>query len=194
MTLSYLTKTLLAAGALSVLAAAPAAHAVENSSTKARFASTSAKVKARKGAIKNRVIRNNRSLRDNRRLGTTRSLRDNRLINNTRNFRNNRSVVRVNNFGFNSGFNSGFSRFGTSRFSSFGSPYRSALGISFNFGSPRYSGYRWGSSPFGFYNSSFGSFNRYKSSTYCHRVNRIGYHRGFEKLISVIECSNPVAV
>ncbi len=205
MTLLSLTKTLLAAGALTVLAAAPAAHAVEKSSTKARFSNASAKFDARKSNVRNRVTRNNRSLTstrgltNNRSLTSTRSLTNNRgltsnrrisnnrTIGSTRNLRNNRSIVSVNNFGLSSGFNT----FGSSRFSSFGSPYRSAIGISFNFGSPSYSGYRWGSSPYGFYNSGFGSFSSYKRSTVCHRVNRIGYHHGFEKLISVIECKNP---
>lgn len=75
--------------------------------------------------------------------------------------------------------------------SSYYTPYRSGLGISFNFGSPRYTGYRWASSPYSLYRTSFGSYGGYQSATICRRVNRLAYHHGHEELISVKECSNP---
>lgn len=71
------------------------------------------------------------------------------------------------------------------------SPYRSHLGISFNFGSPRYSGYRWAPAAYSFYQPSFGSYSWYQNQTHCRRVTREAWHHGHRELISVKECSNP---
>ena len=70
-------------------------------------------------------------------------------------------------------------------------PYRSNLGISFHFGTPGYSRYRWASNPFGFYNSSFGDYGYYSNRTTCRRVKLDGWHRARRALISVKQCSNP---
>lgn len=70
-------------------------------------------------------------------------------------------------------------------------PYRSHLGISFNFGSPRYSGYRWAPAAYSFYKPSYGSYSWYQTQTHCRRVTREAWHHGHRELISVKECSNP---
>lgn len=71
------------------------------------------------------------------------------------------------------------------------SPYRSSLGISFNFGTPRYSGYRWAPAAYSFYQPSYGSYASYQTQTHCRRVTREAWHHGHRELISVKECSNP---
>lgn len=69
--------------------------------------------------------------------------------------------------------------------------YRSNLGISFVFGNYGQNRFRWASSPYGFYNAGFGSYNYYTRNTYCQRILIDGLHRGRIKTISVKQCSNP---
>jgi len=70
-------------------------------------------------------------------------------------------------------------------------PYRSNVGISFNFGSPRYSGYRWAPTAYSFYQPSYGAYSAYQTSTVCRRITTEAYHHGHVELISVKQCSNP---
>lgn len=71
------------------------------------------------------------------------------------------------------------------------SPYRSNIGISFNFGSPRYHGYRWSPAAYSFYQPSYGSYGYYQSKTVCQRITTEAWHHGHRELISVKQCSNP---
>jgi hypothetical protein len=69
--------------------------------------------------------------------------------------------------------------------------YRSSLGISFNFGQPGYSRYRWAPSRYSYYQPGYMSYSNYQSSTYCDRVLVDGFYNGYPELISVLQCSNP---
>mgnify|MGYP000376966440 CR=1 FL=1 len=69
--------------------------------------------------------------------------------------------------------------------------YRSGLGISFSFGTPGYSRYRWASSPYFGYRSAYGSYGYYRSRTYCQRVVLEAWRYGRPELVSVKQCSNP---
>ncbi len=204
MTLSNLTKTLLAASALTVLAAAPAAYAADAASAKPSNGNFASHVDGRRDRLRGDRIRGDRNRSDRLRGDRNRdrhidrhadhnhdhlNFRDNRRtrtrFRNARRINRNYSPYRYNNRGrYNSPYR-------TRNSSAFYNPYRSHVGISFNFGSPRYSGYRWARSPYSLYNSSYGSYSGYQSSTVCRRVNRIAYHHGHEELISVKECSNP---
>lgn len=71
------------------------------------------------------------------------------------------------------------------------SSYRSNLGISFSFGTPGYSRYRWAPAAYSFYKPTYGSRAHYRSRTTCRRVNVQGRHYGHSRLISVKQCTNP---
>jgi len=189
-----LTKTLLAAGALIVLAAAPSAMAASDKPIKAKVKKSQNFIKLADhrshnhshDRVRGSRIRTNRNF--NRRNG--RSLRDSRF--NRRNGFNNRR------FGFNRGFNNSFNtpfRRSSSLFGhsgrGFSSPYRSSVGISFNLVSSDYSRYRWSQNPYSLYQPSYGAFNNYQARTTCRRVTVEGYHHGHRELVSVKQCSNP---
>ncbi len=70
-------------------------------------------------------------------------------------------------------------------------PYRSNVGISFNFGTPGYSRYRWSQNPYSFYRPTYGSYGYYQTSTTCRRVTVEAWHHGHSELVSVKQCSNP---
>ncbi len=69
--------------------------------------------------------------------------------------------------------------------------YRSGLGISFSFGSPGYSRYRWAPSRHSFYQPSFGSYSHYTRRTTCRPVLVDAYHHGHIETVEVTQCSNP---
>lgn len=71
------------------------------------------------------------------------------------------------------------------------SPYRSRVGISFHFGSPGYSRYRWAPAAHSFYRPIYGSYSGYKNRTSCRRITVEGWHHGHRELVSVKQCSNP---
>lgn len=71
------------------------------------------------------------------------------------------------------------------------SNYRSGLGISFSFGTPGYSRYRWAPTAYSFYQPSYTSYNSYQSSTQCRRVELDGWHNGHAERVSVLQCTNP---
>lgn len=73
----------------------------------------------------------------------------------------------------------------------FYSPYRSNLGISFSFGSPGYSSYRWARSPYAFYRPGRLSYASYSAGTRCQRVIVDGFQYGTLRPISVKQCYNP---
>jgi len=139
---------------------------------------------------------------------------NNRSFRNRNSIRTNRNTLRRNNFNQRNRLGNrvttrsllgsssllGRSTFGTSRLRTssllgsnrgFFTPYRSNLGISFSFGSPGYSRYRWSQSPFSLYRSRYGSFGAYQTRTICNRVTLDGRHYGRPALISVKQCSNP---
>lgn len=180
MTRHLLTKTLLAAGAFSVLAAAPSAMAAQGNTIKAKVKKTQSVTKLANNKIRSTRIGTSRlgSTRlGTSRLNTSRSLsRNNRLFNN----RSNSLSFRTSSL-----LGSSFGRRG------FSSPYRSSIGINFNFGSSGLSRYRWSPSAYGFYSPSYGSYRSYQARTTCDRVTLDGYHYGRPALISVKECYNP---
>ena len=181
MTRHIFTKALIAASALTVLAAAPSA-----------MAATEKPISAKVKTVKANQLKTAVKLADN-----------NRSFRNRNSNRTNRNTLRRNNFNrslLGSSSLLGRSTFGTSRLRtssllgsnrSFFTPYRSSLGISFSFGSPGYSRYRWSQSPFSLYRSSYGSFGAYQTRTICNRVTLEGRHYGRPALISVKQCSNP---
>ena len=73
----------------------------------------------------------------------------------------------------------------------FHSPYRSGLGISFSFGSPGYSPYRWARSDYDFYRPGRVSFAHYRHNTRCERVIIEGWQHGRRVPVSVKQCYNP---
>lgn len=169
MTRHLITKTLLAASALTVLAAAPSAMAAPEHKVKVKTKQSQSVKKVANNKVRNTRI-NNRSNRNSRSLN-----------------RNNRSSsinVRSNNV---------FSRVASSSFRNrgFSTPYRSSLGISFSFGSPGYSRYRWSPSAYSLYRPSYGTYGSYQTRTSCRNVVLDGLHYGRPALISVKECSNP---
>ena len=180
MTRHIISKTLAAASALIVLAAAPSALAGTDKPI-------AAKVKKSKSVVKvadnsSAKFRSNRSLRSNL-FGSSRSLRNNRL-------RTNSSINRgFNNRSSSSSLFRTSSLLGGSR--SFFSPYRSSLGISFSFGSAGYSPYRWSPSAYSLYRPTYGSYASYKRRTVCNRVTLDGLYHGRPALVSVKQCSNP---
>jgi hypothetical protein len=73
----------------------------------------------------------------------------------------------------------------------FRSNYRPRNGISFSFGSPGYSAFRWAPAAHSFYRPSYGSYGYYQRRTVCQRVIVDGWHHGYRTPISVKQCSNP---
>ena len=69
--------------------------------------------------------------------------------------------------------------------------YRSGLGISFSFGSPGYSRYRWAPTRHSFYRPSFGSYSHYTRRTTCRPILLDAMHYGRYVTVEVTECSNP---
>jgi hypothetical protein len=65
------------------------------------------------------------------------------------------------------------------------------LGISFNFGSPGFSSYRWAPAAHSFYRPSYGSYGYYQQRTSCRRIIVEGWYYGRPELVSVKQCSNP---
>jgi len=74
---------------------------------------------------------------------------------------------------------------------SFHTPYRSGLGISFNFGTPGYSPYRWARSDYAFYRPGRISFANYRHNTRCQRILIDGWQYGRRVPVSVKQCYNP---
>lgn len=77
------------------------------------------------------------------------------------------------------------------RHNGYRSNYRSGLGISFSFGSPGYSSYRWAPSNYGFYRPGRVSYASYRNQTRCDRVIVDGFHYGTLRPVSVKQCYNP---
>lgn len=77
------------------------------------------------------------------------------------------------------------------RHNGYSSNYRSGLGISFSFGSPGYSSYRWAPSNYGFYRPGRVSYASYRNQTRCNRVVVDGFHYGTLRPVSVKQCYNP---
>lgn len=204
----HLTKILLAASALTVLAAAPAAFAAPAVDTKPIAAKQNAELTkvADRGDRSNRNRgqrsdrnRSNRNRSDrNRRSDSHRSdgQRSNR-------HRSDRNRSQSSDRGYR---NRDVSRSHTSRHRNYSRPvkrhyntghrgyrtsYRSNRGISFHFGSPGYSRYRWSPAAYSFYRPAYGSYGYYQRSTVCHRINVEGWHHGRPALVSVKQCSNP---
>lgn len=75
--------------------------------------------------------------------------------------------------------------------SGFYSPYRGLSGISFSFGTPGFSSYRWASSPYSLYRPGRLSYASYSSGTSCQRVIVDGFQYGTLRPVSVKRCYNP---
>lgn len=206
----HLTKILLAASAMTVLAAAPAAYAApvvdaKLNAAKSAKSSTKNTIKLAERANRNRTTRNRTA---NRTRSVNRSSAVNRTaaVNRNRARTTNRTGLRTNVGGLrNSGLsNRGFNNRGLSNRNirsrvsfignngrGFRTNYRSSLGISFGFGTPGFSAYRWAPTAYSFYRPSFGSFGYYQRSTVCHRIVVDGWYQGYRAPISVRQCSNP---
>jgi len=143
---------------------------------------------------RNRRNRNsyNRSSRDNRSYGRISNRHDSR--NRTRNRHSVYSYRHRDSYNAPRGWNS-------ARYSSpwssytgrhkYRTNYRSGLGISFSFGSPGYSRYRWAPSRHSFYQPSFGSYSHYTRRTTCRPILVDAYHHGHIETVEVTQCSNP---
>lgn len=181
MTRHIITKTLLAAGALTVLAAAPSAMAAPEKPIKQKTKKSQSFTKV--ASDKSHKHRGNR----------TRGHRSdrNRNYRHRDNYRSRTRSYRHRNY--NRGYNDVFRRISSLSYGNRGyySPYRSSVGISFNFGSPGYSRYRWSPSAYSFYRPTYGSYGHYQTSTTCRRVTVEGWHHGHRELVSVKQCSNP---
>ena len=205
----HLTKLLLAASALTVLAAAPAAYAAPAMETKLSSTQKIAKRAAEKAPntvkltqrsdrgdrsrnrgdrTRNRGDRSrNRGDRSRNRGDRSRNRGDrsrNRGYRSNRNFRNDR------NRGYNVRHRNVRSYSRNNR-RGFRSNYRPRNGISFSFGSPGYSAFRWAPAAHSFYRPSYGSYGYYQRRTVCQRVIVDGWHHGYRTPISVKQCSNP---
>ena len=205
----HLTKLLLAASALTVLAAAPAAYAAPAMETKLSSTQKIAKRAAEKAPntvkltqrsdrgdrsrnrgdrSRNRGDRSrNRGDRSRNRGDRSRNRGDrsrNRGYRSNRNFRNDR------NRGYNVRHRNVRSYSRNNR-RGFRSNYRPRNGISFSFGSPGYSAFRWAPAAHSFYRPSYGSYGYYQRRTVCQRVIVDGWHHGYRTPISVKQCSNP---
>lgn len=77
------------------------------------------------------------------------------------------------------------------RHNGYNTNYRSGSGISFSFGSPGYSSYRWAPSNFGFYRPGRVSYASYRNQTRCDRVVVDGLQYGTIRPVSVKQCYNP---
>jgi len=198
MTRHLFKTTLLAAGAVTVLAVAPAVSAAPTLDTKpAKLSQTQYTKLAQHSDRNRRAHRSDRSRHRTRhyrsdRHRTDRYRADRHRTNRHRNHRvdRHRHDYRRNNYRHRTRHN--YYRHGwNDHYRGYYTPYRSRLGISFHFGTPGYSQYRWAHSPFSFYRPSYGSYGYYTGSTHCRRVTIEGWHHGHRELISVKQCSNP---
>ncbi len=99
-----------------------------------------------------------------------------------------------NSFGNSSFGNSSFGNYRRGRgyrHNGYSSPYRSNVGISFSFGSPGYSSYRWASARDAFYRPGRMSRASYSANTRCERVTVDGFQYGTMRPVSVTQCYNP---
>lgn len=177
MTRHLITKTLLAASALTVLAAAPSAMAASNNTIKAKVKKSQSFKKVASNKFRNSRINTSRTLNTNNRSNRNISSFNRNNRSRSLNVRSSRLFGSVASPSFR---NRGFS-----------SSYRSSFGISFNFGSPGYSRYRWSPSAYSLYRPSYGSYGSYQTRTSCRRVTLDGWYHGHRELISVEQCSNP---
>lgn len=192
--MTYLKSPLKAAAILSAFAiataTAPTALAADGAFSKAseRVAS---KVQNQRSNRGNRTVRSNRSALTNRTVRNNRSTRTNRTVrSNNVSFRNTAPVRVVSNNRRNLSYN--VNRRGNGfRQNGYRSNYRSGLGISFSFGSPGYSSYRWAPSNYGFYRPGRISYASYTAGTRCDRVTVDGFHYGTLRPVSVTQCYNP---
>jgi len=216
----HLTKLLLAASALTVLAAAPAAYAAPAVDTKlnstqkiakraAETASHTVKLAERSDRgdrsrnrgdrsrnrgdrSRNRGDRSrNRGDRSrNRGHRSDRHRSDRHRGDRHRSYRHRSDRHRSNRH--RSNWNRGFNvrNFGHNR-RGYRTNYRSNRGISFHFGTPGYSAFRWAPAAHSFYRPSYGSFGYYQRRTVCQRVIVDGWHNGYRVPVSVKQCSNP---
>ncbi len=69
--------------------------------------------------------------------------------------------------------------------------YKSGLGISFSFGSPGYSRYRWSPSRYSNYQPAFGPYSHYTRQTTCRPILVQARHHGHYETVEVTQCSNP---
>lgn len=208
----HITKLLLAASALTVLAAAPAAYAAPAVDTKLfaskKISKTSTKtVKVADRGDKSNRNRGNRS--DRNRSDRNRGNRSDRQRGDRSRGHNHRSD-RNRGHGSNRGYRQrdrhyrqdnrsrNYYRPARRNYSrrvnnqrGYYTPYRSNIGISFNFGTPGYSSHRWAPGAHSFYRPTYGSYGYYQRSTTCRRINVEGWHHGHRELVSVKQCSNP---
>ena len=203
----HLTKLFLAASALTVLAAAPAAYAAPAVETKLSSTQKIAKRATEKAPnIVKLAERSDRGDRSRNRGDRSRNRGDrsrnrgdrsrnrghrsdrNRSYDRNRGYHRNRSYNRNRGYHRNRGYsarNISHNRRG------FRSHYRPRNGISFSFGSPGYSAFRWAPAAHSFYRPSYGSYGYYQRRTVCQRVIVDGWHHGYRTPISVKQCSNP---
>jgi len=197
-----LRKTLLAAGALTVLAAAPAAMAAPAVSM-----ATPVSAQTQTDVILVADRDRHRSHRSHRSHRFDRGHRSHRSHRSTRGYKKHKSKYRSSGYR-NSGYKYSHKKHYKKHYkpykpyykhhkpnykkhSNYYKPYKSRVGISFVFGNSGYSPYRWAPSNYGFYQSGYGSYDNYRSSTTCRRVNVEAWHHGHRELISVKQCSNP---
>lgn len=166
-------------------------------------------VRSARSTRTNRTVRNDRSTRTNRTVRSNDSVR-NTNVRNTRVSTRNRNVSRSDrnrrrdNVSFrntvpkrvasnnrrNLSYN--VNRRGNGfRQNGYRSNYRSGLGISFSFGSPGFSSYRWAPSNYGFYRPGRISYASYTAGTRCDRVIVDGFQYGTIRPVSVTQCYNP---
>ncbi len=160
---------------------------------------------ANRGTRSDRGVRNNdrrstRGVRNNERR-STRGTRNNERsrnrhrdyvhLRNTRDYRTNRNTHRGYSTGYRPTSFGNYRRGNGYRHNGFNTNYRSGLGISFSFGSPGYSSYRWAPSNYGLYRPGRVSFASYRNRTRCDRVIVDGFQYGTLRPVSVTQCYNP---
>ena len=202
----HLTKILLAASALTVLAAAPAASAATVVDAKLYSAkatankpikSTTKTIKLAERGDRSRVNRSTRTRNRSTRTRATRNRNANRNVTTRRAVGANRRPARVNRVRSvtprisNRGRTNRILSANFNNRRGYRTNYRSNLGISFGFGTPGYSAYRWAPTAYSFYRPTYGSYGYYQSRTVCHRIIVDGWHHGYRAPISVKQCSNP---
>lgn len=139
----------------------------------------------------NRGTRNNdRGNRRNERSRNDRQ-RDYVHLRDNRNYRTNRTTRRGYSTGYRPASFGNYRRGHGYRHNGFNSNYRSGLGISFSFGSPGYSSYRWAPSSYGLYRPGRVSFASYRNRTQCQRIIVDGFQYGTLRPVSVKQCYNP---
>lgn len=134
----------------------------------------------------NRNVRRNEIRKDNRQIRRQETRQDNRNLRRVVNRSLNSYYAPRHSYARNS---NPWSRH-TGR-NKFRSNYRSGLGISFSFGSPGYSRYRWAPSRHSFYRASYGSHSYYTRNTTCRQVLLDSQWNGRIRTVEVTECSNP---